>query len=295
MTRGQPMPGQPMPGQPAPAAPMLALLSPPFEPGTVWLTGAGPGDPGLLTIHAVNGLAQADVIVHDALVDPRVLALAPSRAELDFAGKRGGRPSATQRDITERLIALARAGKRVLRLKGGDPFVFGRGGEEALALARAGIRFRVVPGVSSGLAGLALHGVPATTRDTNHAVVLATGHGAEGDALDFTRLAKLVSLAGVPLVLYMAVARMSAIVDGLLAGGLAPDTPAIAVHAVTTPDEEVVEATLAELPALARAGVLRSPCIVAVGVVATLRGALRDHLIRAGVGGGDMSGEGEGT
>ncbi|MFG1477846.1 uroporphyrinogen-III C-methyltransferase [Xanthobacter sp. V4C-4] len=257
----------------------LARLSPAFEPGTVWLTGAGPGDPGLLTLNALNGLAQADVIVHDALVDPRILALASPEAALEFAGKRGGKPSAAQPDITGRLIALARAGKRVLRLKGGDPFVFGRGGEEALALAEADIRFRIVPGVSSGLAGLALHGVPATTRDTNHAVVLATGHGADDGALDFTRLAQ-AAMAGMPVVLYMAVARLPAIVAGLLAGGLAPDTPALAVHAVTTADEDVTEAPLADLPRRAAAGALRSPCIIAVGAIAALRRPLARHLIR---------------
>src|SRR5215831_21174546 len=113
-----------------------------FEPGHVWLAGAGPGDPGLLTIHALSGLAQADVVVHDALVDQRVLALA-QHARLEFAGKRGGKPSATQADISQRLVELAHAGERVLRLKGGDPFVFGRGGEEAMTLAAAGVPFRV--------------------------------------------------------------------------------------------------------------------------------------------------------
>jgi len=129
---------------------------PVFVPGHVWLAGAGPGDPGLLTLDALAGLAQADVIVHDALVDPRVLSLAGERARLEFAGKRGGKPSATQADICERLIALARAGQRVLRLKGGDPFVFGRGGEEAAALIAAGIPYRVIPGVTAGLAALDL-------------------------------------------------------------------------------------------------------------------------------------------
>src|SRR5215475_13902087 len=121
---------------------------PVLEPGHVWLTGAGPGDPGLLTLDALAGMAQADVIVHDALVDPRVLALAGPQARLEFAGKRGGRPSALQADISQRLVELARAGCRVLRLKGGDPFVFGRGGEEALALKAAGVPFRIIPGVT---------------------------------------------------------------------------------------------------------------------------------------------------
>src|SRR5215475_3619275 len=152
---------------------------PVLEPGHVWLAGAGPGDPGLLTLHALSGLSQADVIVHDALVDPRVLSLAGTQARLEFAGKRGGRPSATQSDISQRLIELARAGHRVLRLKGGDPFVFGRGGEEASALAAAGVPFRVIPGVTAGLAALVAASIPATLRGVNRAVVFAAGYGAD--------------------------------------------------------------------------------------------------------------------
>lgn len=265
---------------PHPLAP--ADLTPVFDPGTVWLAGAGPGDPGLLTLHALNALTRADVIVHDALVDARILALAPPGAVLEFAGKRGGKPSATQRDITERLIALAREGRRVLRLKGGDPFIFGRGCEEAEALVRAGISFRIIPGVSSGLAGLALHGVPATSRETNHAVILATGHGAEGQELDFRALAR----AGVPLVLYMAVSRISGIVAGLLEGGLPPHTPALAIHAVSTGQEEVVETTLADLPLRAAEGMIRSPSIVAIGAIAALRGRLAAGLLNAASAGG---------
>src|ERR671935_1324833 len=127
--------------------------APVLAPGHVWLAGAGPGDPGLLTLDALAGLSQADVVVHDALVDRRVLALARPQARLEFAGKRGGRPSADQNDISIRLIALARAGQRVLRLKGGDPCVFGRGGEEALALMAAGVPFRIIPGVTAGASG----------------------------------------------------------------------------------------------------------------------------------------------
>ena len=253
----------------------LDQLTPPFEPGTVWLAGAGPGDPGLLTVHAVNALARADVVVYDALVDRRVLALAGPRAELEYAGKRGGKPSPSQADISERLVALARQGKRVLRLKGGDPFVFGRGGEEALTLTEAGIRFRVIPGISSGLAGLAIHGVPATTRDTNHAVVLATGHAAEDETLEWANLAR----TGAPLVLYMAVAKMPVIVAGLIEGGMAPETPAIAVHAATTEAEEVVEAALQDLPRLARDGVIRSPAVIAIGAVAEFRQRIVTHLV----------------
>src|SRR4051794_5980681 len=161
-----------------PDAPVLA-------PGHVWLAGAGPGDPGLLTLDALAGLSQADVVVHDALVDRRVLALAGTQARLEFAGKRGGRPSTHQDDISNRLVELARAGHRVLRLKGGDPCVFGRGGEEALALAAAGIPYRVIPGVTAGLAGLTAAGIPATFRGINRAIILAAGEGADDDGGDW--------------------------------------------------------------------------------------------------------------
>ncbi|HZB61973.1 MAG TPA: uroporphyrinogen-III C-methyltransferase [Microvirga sp.] len=256
----------------------LSRVSPPFAPGTVWLVGAGPGDPGLLTIHALNALATADVVVYDALVDPGVLSFAREDAVLEFAGKRGGRPSAVQRDICERLVMLAREGKRVLRLKGGDPFIFGRGGEEALALAEAGIPFRIIPGVSSGLASLAIHGVPATFRKANHAVILATGHPAPDQEIDWAALAR----TGVPLVLYMAVSSLPAIVSALMDGGLAGSTPALAVHGATTSRENVVEATLETLPKLAEGGIIRSPAIVAVGAIAAFRSAIANHLLEFG-------------
>lgn len=253
----------------------LSHLSPSFAPGTVWLVGAGPGDPGLLTLHALNALKAADVIVHDALVDPGVMALAREGAVLEFAGKRGGKPSAVQRDICERLIVLAREGKRVLRLKGGDPFIFGRGGEEALALAEAGIPFRIVPGVSSGLASLAIHGIPATMRTTNHAVILATGHRAPDQKAEWIALAR----TGAPIVLYMAVMNLPDIVADLMEGGLEGSTPALAVHGVTTSQESVIEATLERLPALAQDGVIRSPAIVAIGAIAQFRAKIEHHLL----------------
>ena len=184
---------------------------PVFAPGHVWLAGAGPGDPGLLTLDALAGLDQADVVVHDALVDERVLALAGPQARLEFAGKRGGKPSASQADISDRLVALARAGHRVLRLKGGDPFVFGRGGEEAMTLAAAGMQFRVIPGVTAGLAALAAAAIPATLRGTNRAVIFAAGHGAD-EEFDWAPLAR----TGQPIVLYMVMhhlERIASVID----------------------------------------------------------------------------------
>src|SRR3954453_3662263 len=212
------------------AAAALRPDAPVLAPGHVWLAGAGPGDPGLLTLDALAGLSQADVVVHDALVDHRVLALAGTQARLEFAGKRGGRPPADQNDISIRLIALARAGHRVLRLKGGDPCVFGRGGEEALALAAAGIPYRVIPGVTAGLAGLTAAGSPATFRGINRAIILAAGYGADDDGVDWAALAR----TGQPIVLYMAMRNLAAIADELMRGGLSPGTPAAIVVARTT-------------------------------------------------------------
>ena len=170
-----------------------SLGLPDFEPGHVWLVGAGPGDPGLLSALALHALGRADTVVYDALVDPRILRLARAGTALDYAGKRGGRPSPEQPDISARLIRLAREGKRVLRLKGGDPCVFGRGGEEAGALAAAGVPFRIVPGITAGIGGLAYAGIPLTHRDTNSAVTFLTGHDSDGSAqggLDWQAIAR---------------------------------------------------------------------------------------------------------
>jgi len=246
---------------------------PEFRPGSVWLVGAGPGDPGLLTALALHALAGADAVVYDALVDRRILALARPEASRDFAGKRGGKPSPRQPDISDRLIRLARAGKRVLRLKGGDPFTFGRGGEEALALAAAGVPFRIVPGITAGIGGLAYAGIPLTHRDANSAVTLVTGHNSDGivpDGLDWDAIAK-----GSPaIVLYMAMKHLAAISARLIAAGRSPDEPAAIVSKATMPEQRVLVSTLAELAeAAARAGI-EAPTIVAIGEIVRLRPAL---------------------
>jgi uroporphyrin-III C-methyltransferase len=242
---------------------------PVFAPGHVWLAGAGPGDPGLLTLDALAGLAQADVVVHDALVDQRVLALAGAQARLEFAGKRGGKPSPLQADISERLVALARAQQRVLRLKGGDPFVFGRGGEEAMTLARAGVPFRIIPGVTAGLAALAAAGIPATLRGINRAVIFAAGHGAE-ENFDWAPLAR----AGQPIVLYMVMHNLERITAAMLDAGMAAKTPAAVIVSATTPKQRVVVSTLEKLAADARAQRLEPPAIVVVGEIVKFRSAL---------------------
>jgi len=246
---------------------------PVFAPGSVWLAGAGPGDPGLLSLLALHGLRQADVVVYDALVDGRILAMARPGILREYAGKRGGKPSAKQRDISLRLIELAREGKRVLRLKGGDPFVFGRGGEEALALVAARIPFRIVPGISAGIGGLAYAGIPVTHRDVNSAVTFVTGHDASGlvpDSVDWQALAK-----GAPvLVIYMALKHLEQIAGRLIAGGRSPGEPVAIVSKATTAAQRVLETTLAQAAHDAETAGIEPPAMVVVGDVVRLRAAL---------------------
>jgi uroporphyrin-III C-methyltransferase len=246
---------------------------PAFAPGTVWLVGAGPGDPGLLTLLALHGLKSADVIVYDALVDERILTLANPKARLVHAGKRGGRPSPSQADISRTLIDEAKKSLRVLRLKGGDPFVFGRGGEEAKALAEAGIRFRLVPGITAGIGGLAYAGIPATHRDVNSAVAFITGHAASGDVpgdIDWESLSRSVPV----LVIYMALQNLSIIAERLIAAGRRGDEPVAFISKATTPDQVVLETTLARASRDAKTSGIKPPAIVVVGESVSLRGAL---------------------
>jgi uroporphyrin-III C-methyltransferase len=239
-----------------------------LEAGHVWLAGAGPGDPGLLTLDAVAGLAQADVIVHDALVDKRVLALAGPHAEFEYAGKRGGRPSALQADISRRLVELARERKKVLRLKGGDPCMFGRGGEEAIALAEAGIPYRIISGVTAGLSALSAASIPATMRGINHAIIFATGH-ADGD-FDWAALAR----TGQPIVIYMAMRNVEQIVEALLQGGLAPQTPAAVIIAATTPEQRIAISRLDRVVDAVRNIGFSLPGLIVIGDIVNERDRL---------------------
>ena len=240
---------------------------PRFAPGTVWLVGAGPGAPGLLSLLGYHALQQADIVVYDALVSEALLALANPAAGRLHAGKRGGRPSPKQADISLRLIELARAGRRVLRLKGGDPFMFGRGGEEAAALARAGIAFRIVPGISSGLGGLAYAGIPVTHRDTNHAVIFLTGHDETGELPQSVDWPAVATAAPV-IVMFMAVRHLGAIAEKLLAAGRDPaDRLAIVSHAAL-PAQKVTESTLAKAASLTG---LETPAIIVLGPVSAYR------------------------
>lgn len=242
---------------------------PEFAPGWVWLAGAGPGDPGLLTLHAVNALKQADKVVYDALVSEDILSLVRPDAELFYAGKRGGKPSWNQQDITDKLIELAKTGHRVLRLKGGDPFVFGRGGEEAQALVAADIPFRMIPGISAGVGGLGYAGIPATHRDVNHAVTFVTGHLAgkgQAELLDWASIAK----ASPVIVIYMAMSRLAVIAELLLQAGRSADEPVAIVTHATTPRQRIATGCLAEAAKLAEQHNLEPPSIIVIGEVVNL-------------------------
>jgi uroporphyrin-III C-methyltransferase len=242
---------------------------PEFAPGWVWLAGAGPGDPGLLTLHAVNALKQADKVVYDALVSEDILSLVRPDAELFYAGKRGGKPSWNQQDITDKLIELAQDGHRVLRLKGGDPFVFGRGGEEAQALVAADIPFRLIPGISAGVGGLGYAGIPATHRDVNHAVTFVTGHLAgkgQAELLDWASIAK----ASPVIVIYMAMSRLAVIAELLMQAGRSADEPVAIVTHATTPHQRIATGRLAEATKLAEQHNLEPPSIIVIGEVVNL-------------------------
>lgn len=254
-----------------------ALAFPEFAPGDVWLVGAGPGDPRLLTLFAVYALGQADEIFYDALLDERLLRLAKPDAILTPAGKRGGKASPHQDDINDALIESARLGRRIVRLKGGDPFVFGRGGEEMRALVQAGLSVRIVPGLPSGLAGPALAGIPATVRTINHAVILATGHRAVDDetAAAWGKLAR----TGQPIILFMAMANLAEIAAAFRNGGLADDTPAAIIENATTQRERILETTLGSVASDAEAHGFAVPAIVVIGKIVTMRQELRGFLL----------------
>src|SRR5216683_2093991 len=236
--------------------------------GVVSLVGAGPGDPELLTLRAVRRLQNAEAVVHDRLVSADVLEYAHPAAERFDVGKAPGGAGCTQDDINHLLVQLGRAGKRVVRLKGGDPFVFGRGGEEALALARAGVAFEVVPGISAALAAPAAAGIPVTHRGLSGSVTVVNGHDA--DQHDWSALAR----SGGTLVFLMAVEHMSEIVERLLANGRNADEPAAVVQWATTPRQRFLSAPLSGIAAATRAAGLEPPAVLVVGRTAGLSAEL---------------------
>lgn len=237
---------------------------PVFHPGTVWLVGAGPGAPGLMSLLAYHAMQNCDVVVYDALVNPDILRWVRVGAELEYAGKRGGKPSPVQRDISLRLIELAGQGKRVLRLKGGDPFMFGRGGEESQTLAKSGVVFRIVPGITSGVGGLAYAGVPATHRDTNHAVIFLTGHDATGQMPANVNW-QAVATASPVIVMYMAVKNLGDIAGALMAGGRPADDPVTIISNASMPQQQVAATTLTEAGRFVADNEPPTPAIVVVG------------------------------
>ena len=250
-------------------------------PGWVWLCGAGPGDPGLLTLHALSALQQADVIVYDALVEPAILDWAQPGAETIYAGKRGGKPSAKQRDISLRLVDLARDGKRVLRLKGGDPFVFGRGGEEAQTLVQHGVPIRIIPGISAGIGGLAYAGIPVTHRDVNQSVTFVTGHdqsGATPSSLDWGS----ISRGSQVIVIYMGIKHIAQISASLIAAGRSLSEPVAVVTNATTPNQRVLETTLGTIEADITENGIEPPAIICVGRSVLMRQVLDWQALAAG-------------
>jgi uroporphyrinogen III methyltransferase / synthase len=236
---------------------------------TVYLVGAGPGDPGLMTARALELIAGADVIVHDRLIPDTALAGARADAELLYAGKEGGGPSVSQEEIGQLLVEHGVAGREVVRLKGGDPFVFGRGGEEAELLRDAGVPFEVVPGITAGIAAPAYAGIPVTHRDAASAVAFVTGH--EDPAKDDTVL-DWPALAAFPgtLVVYMGVRTLEAISQALIAGGRSPSQPAAIIERGTLPRQRTVVATLATIASVADREGIRAPAISVFGEVAAL-------------------------
>lgn len=232
--------------------------------GSVTLVGAGPGDPDLLTIKAFKAIEAAEVLLIDDLVNPAILALAPAAARVIQVGKRGGCESTPQEFIERLMIAEARAGHRVVRLKGGDPYMFGRGGEERASLRAQGIDVEVVPGISSGLAAPTSLGIPLTHRAWSQGVSFVTGHGK--DAASEPNWAALAQ-SRLTLVVYMGVARCDAIQAGLLAGGMGAGTPVAVVQSATRAHQRQLLTTLGELPQALRASGLGSPSIIVIGDV----------------------------
>jgi len=251
-------------------------------PGMVYLVGAGPGDPELLTLRAASLLGQAEVVVYDHLVSAPILELVRAEAERIYAGKERSNHTMTQLEVSALLVRLARAGRRVLRLKGGDPFVFGRGGEEVEALAAAGIAFEVVPGITAACGVAAYAGIPLTHRDCADSCLFVAGHRKDGNVdLDWDSLVRERRT----LVVYMGLLGLPTLCRELAAHGMAETMPAAIVQHGTTPRQRAVVGTLATLPGLARAARLGPPTLIIVGEVVRLHARLAWY--RSAAAGGD--------
>ena len=233
--------------------------------GIVYLVGAGPGDPDLITVKGLEVLRQADVVVYDRLINKRLLLQAPLRSELIEAGKSPGGPKTPQRRINRILVEKARQGEKVVRLKGGDPFVFSRGGEELVYCREAGVRCEVIPGVTSALAGPASLQIPATHREMAHNLTIVSGHSGE---LDYATLARLDTV-----IILMGHGQLAPICRGLIQAGRAPDTPAAVVQWATTQRQRSVVADLGSLAEQVEKSHLNAPIVVTIGQVVVLAGS----------------------
>lgn len=240
----------------------------PLAPGQVALVGTGPGDPELLTLRALRMMQQADVVLYDNLVSADIMALVPPQVERIYVGKERNQHTMRQENINQTMVDLARSGRRVVRLKGGDPFVFGRGGEEIETLAADQISFQVVPGITAALGVTAYAGIPLTHRDYSQACVFVTGHLKDGSTnLDWAALARPRQTV----VFYMGYLGLTEICRQMQAHGLAENTPAAIIQQGTTTDQRTVVGNLATLPELAKAAGLRPPSLIIVGEVVLLR------------------------
>jgi uroporphyrin-III C-methyltransferase len=228
-----------------------------------WLIGAGPGDVELLTLKAARALALADVVLMDDLVNPDTLRYARDDVRVTYVGKRGGRASMPQHEIIRIMLGHLREGRSVARLKGGDPFIFGRGGEELQALHEAGVHAEVINGITAGIAAPTAIGIPLTRRDYAQGVIFVTGHSAGEQKPDW----RLLAATGMTLVVYMGITRLEAIVDALLDAGMAADMPSAAIESATRPDQRHVLSPLAGLARAVAAQGLGSPAIVVIGAV----------------------------
>lgn len=252
-------------------------------PGTVTLLGAGPGDPELLTVKAVKALQAASLVLYDHLVSPAVLDHLSPTAERIYVGKESSRHTLPQGDIIELMLRLARSGRSLLRLKGGDGYIFGRGGEEAQALAAEGIPFTVIPGLTAAQGAAASVGIPLTHRDHAASLVLATGHLRDGQGLDMDWA--MLARPRQTVVLYMGVNNLPEICRQLVAHGLPGDTPAALVEKATLPDERCITGTVAELPSLALRHQVRPPALIMIGSVVSVRAQLVPATAEAPAGG----------
>jgi uroporphyrin-III C-methyltransferase len=239
-----------------------------MAPGKVYLVGAGPGDPKLLTVRAVELLRAADVVIYDRLVGESIVHLAPEKAEKIYVGKRTGKHEVPQDKITELIVEKAQLGGRVVRLKGGDPFIFGRGGEEAEALAEKGIDFEVVPGISSAVAAPMYAGIPLTHRDYAASVAIITGHraGDAGRVIDWARIAASVDT----MVILMGVESLQSITEKLIEGGLSPETPAAIIESGTLPQQRTIIGKIGTIAKEAERKQVKPPAVIVIGEVADL-------------------------